>query len=117
MVVYKKAVENEFNIRITPKPEFMGFGYDIRIIDKINKTFVQGLSIIENVEGMAIPSLFTLDKLQLQELMNELWNLGIRPSNGAGDNNAFEAVKYHLEDMRRLVFDPMTEKIVVQGNK
>ena len=38
-----------------------------------------------------------------QQWMDELWHLGIRPSQ-EGAAGAYAAMKYHLEDMRRLVF-------------
>lgn len=44
----------------------------------------------------------TLD--QATELMDCLWGCGIRPSNGEGSSGQLSAVKYHLEDMRSLVF-------------
>lgn len=97
--------KNEFNIRINPKPQYMGYGYDLRLVDEKSMDYVENFTIrhVEN-NGEIVPSLFTISNEQIQQLMNELWNLGIRPTNGAGDNNAFEAVKYHLEDMRKLVF-------------
>lgn len=39
-----------------------------------------------------------------QRLMDELWQAGCRPSQSVGTAGQVEAVKYHLEDMRRLVF-------------
>ena len=55
-----------------------------------------GASIIE-------PSL-RLEFTAAQALMDELWECGIRPSEGSGSAGALAAVKYHLEDMRKLVF-------------
>ena len=91
--------------RITERPDFIGFGYDIRLLDIENHQYVSGMEITQTRESEQIPVLFTMEKEDLIGLMNELWNLGIRPSNGSGDANAFEAVKYHLEDMRRIVFN------------
>ena len=39
------------------------------------------------------------------QLMDELWNNGVRPSNGAGSNATMAAKDAHLEDLRRLVFE------------
>ena len=41
---------------------------------------------------------------QAQQLMDELWQCGIRPSEGAGSAGAMAATQKHLEDMRKLVF-------------
>ena len=39
-------------------------------------------------------------------LMNALWSAGLRPTVGRHDSQSqVEAMKYHLEDMRRLVFE------------
>ena len=38
------------------------------------------------------------------QLMDELWKAGVRPTTEA-TGGEIEAVKYHLEDMRRLVFE------------
>ena len=39
-----------------------------------------------------------------QQLMDELYHVGVRPSQAAGSAGQLDAVKYHLEDMRSLVF-------------
>lgn len=38
-------------------------------------------------------------------MMDELWQAGCRPSQGVGSVGQLESTKYHLEDMRRLVFE------------
>jgi hypothetical protein len=47
-----------------------------------------------------------------QQLMNALWECGIRPAQAAGSAGQLEAQRAHLEDLRRLVFDkaPVREK-------
>jgi len=37
-----------------------------------------------------------------QQLMDELYHVGVRPSQAAGSAGQLDAVKYHLEDMRTL---------------
>lgn len=39
-----------------------------------------------------------------QRLMDELWQAGVKPSQSIGSTGQVEAIKYHLEDMRKLVF-------------
>lgn len=48
--------------------------------------------------------LFYLNEHSAQHLMNELWKEGVRPSD-IGTAGHLESVKYHLEDMRKLVFE------------
>lgn len=49
-----------------------------------------------------------LDVKEAQRLMDELWDCGLRPSEGSGSAGALAATQRHLDDMRRLVFRPIT---------
>ena len=40
---------------------------------------------------------------EAQELMDELWSCGLRPSEGTGSAGSLRATERHLEDMRRIV--------------
>lgn len=39
-----------------------------------------------------------------QQLMDQLWECGLRPSEGSGSAGALAATQRHLDDMRALVF-------------
>jgi hypothetical protein len=39
-----------------------------------------------------------------QLLMDDLWQAGLRPSEGTGSAGAFKAVQNHLSDMRKIAF-------------
>lgn len=41
---------------------------------------------------------------EAQQLIDELWQCGLRPTEGAGSAGAMAATQKHLEDMRTLVF-------------
>jgi hypothetical protein len=56
-------------------------------------------------EGIMLPKALTLNNTEAQRLMDELWNCGLRPSEGSGSAGQLESVRYHLEDMRKLVFN------------
>lgn len=45
-----------------------------------------------------------LSQKELEYLMTELWNLGIRPHGWQRNDGELGATKFHLEDMRKLVF-------------
>lgn len=56
--------------------------------------------------GLNAPS-FTLGKSAVQELFNEMWNLGYRPSDGIREwnrNGEIAAMHEHIADFRRLAF-------------
>lgn len=40
----------------------------------------------------------------MQRLMDELWNVGLRPTEGTGSAGSLAATERHLTDMRALVF-------------
>ena len=55
--------------------------------------------------NMSLMPILTLKPPAVQKLIDELWNCGYRPSEGSGSAGQLAAVKYHLEDMRKLVFE------------
>lgn len=42
-----------------------------------------------------------------QQLMDELWNVGLRPSEGSGSAGQLAAVQNHLEDMRTIAMSQL----------
>lgn len=55
-------------------------------------------------EGAEISPSFFLDTQNAQVLMDDLWNCGLRPTEGTGSAGSLAATQRHLEDMRCLVF-------------
>jgi len=55
-----------------------------------------------------MPPTFRLRLEDCQQFMDELWRVGIRPTEGAGSVGQLGAIKAHLEDMRTLVFKSKT---------
>lgn len=66
--------------------------------------------VFEDVQGgdLIEPS-FQLSHQQSQALFNSLWQIGFRPTDGTGNSGHVEALRNHLEDMRRIVFDGATK--------
>ena len=48
---------------------------------------------------------FDLNNSDAQSLMDQLWQCGLRPTEGTGSAGAMAATQAHLADLRRLVFD------------
>lgn len=46
-----------------------------------------------------------LGREEAQFLMDQLWDCGLRPTEGSGSAGSLAATQAHLQDMRRLVFD------------
>jgi len=68
------------------------------------RAVVKVLTFEQMQDGEFVKPTFSLSDRKAQELFNELWNLGFRPVDGTGNGGHLEALKYHLEDMRKLVF-------------
>lgn len=54
--------------------------------------------------GMWHPPTMELSEGEAQGLIDALWQAGYRPNNGESSLQHIEALKHHLEDMRKLAF-------------
>lgn len=65
-----------------------------------------GLNIREATPGEIWPKFLSLpmELNAAQSLFDALWSAGLRPNKGEASAAHVEALKYHLEDMRKLVF-------------
>lgn len=55
-------------------------------------------------KGSYVKPSFKITGDEAQQLFNRLWLMGYRHKDGSGNDGHVGALKYHLEDMRRLVF-------------
>lgn len=82
-------------------------GIKLHMAEISGKTMAAAYSItfkeVEQGSARETP-LLDLREEDAQQLMDELYHAGVRPSQAAGSAGQIDAVKYHLEDMRRLVF-------------
>lgn len=86
-------------------------GIELAIFSEDKKTRVKEI-IVETIdERMPCEPSFQMANDTAQILMDDLWNAGVRPTEGSGSAGALRAVERHLEDMRRLVFKPSNEQI------
>lgn len=51
-----------------------------------------------------------LSYAEAQMLVDQLWLVGVRPSEGAGSAGAMAATERHLKDMQRIAFGALREK-------
>jgi len=84
----------------------VSFEYDIHIIrEEANELFVaRPLTWFTADRSRHISQTTTVTKPTLQQMMDELWDCGIRPSEGSGSAGALAAVQVHLSDMRKIAF-------------
>jgi hypothetical protein len=62
------------------------------------------VEFVEQREDHRVEPFMSLHLTAAQELMDELWRCGLRPSEGSGSAGSLAATERHLADMRRLVF-------------
>ncbi len=49
---------------------------------------------------------------EAQQFMDELWRVGIRPTEGAGSVGQMAATERHLEDMRKIAFHNLSNSLI-----
>lgn len=79
-------------------------GVEIRVWDRENNRHLKELIFEDSVEGMDIKPSFSINNSEAQALMDDLWQAGIRPTEGSGSAGSLRATERHLEDFRKLVF-------------
>lgn len=62
-------------------------------------------------EGMLMPPAANLPIASAQQLMDELWRCGLRPSEGTGSAGSLAATERHLKDMREIAFSQLSIKV------
>lgn len=63
------------------------------------------IRVLERKDEVNIrPPFLTIGMEEAQQLMDEMWNVGLRPTEGSGSAGSLAATQRHLEDFRRLVF-------------
>lgn len=83
---------------------------EILIVDKQTNSVCHNLEFTKHYPGDPMKPTFSLDLDRAQELMDELWNCGLRPTEGTGSAGALAATQRHLDDMRKLVFKEAATK-------
>lgn len=80
------------------------FADSIAMYMRSNKLIATKIEFEQLEPGVVREPFMHLQPEEAQELMDQLYSCGIRPSKERGSAGQLDAVKYHLEDMRKLVF-------------
>jgi hypothetical protein len=94
-----------------------GNDLDLRLLDDETREYALPLVMEKGQQGVRLPVMASLTSDMAQSLMDGLYNCGVRPSSGAGSAGQLAATEKHLEDMRRLVFEPPIMTVVNQEVK
>lgn len=73
--------------------------------DTENQLLGKSVEFEEHIAPMVSEPTLICDKRAAQELMDQLWQCGIRPTDGVDNAGALAATKDHLKDMQKIVFD------------
>lgn len=77
----------------------------VEFLVRHGRDHVGRLTFVPIVDGERMEPTFEMRREDAQELMDELWHAGFRPTEGSGSAGSLAATQRHLEDMRTLVFD------------
>jgi hypothetical protein len=67
--------------------------------------YVKRIEMFVPEEGVRVDDeSINIDKTAAQQLMDELWICGLRPSEGSGSAGSLAATERHLADMKKIVF-------------
>lgn len=82
-------------------------GINVSILKSIpNGKWLAGQRLVlEPIEDTdPTPAICNIDDGSAQKLMDDLWNMGIRPTENRGGSETVAAMQRHLEDMRTIAF-------------
>lgn len=102
---------NNFKVRAVRAP----WGRGVEFLAEENGAVGKPIIMEPHInKGISVSPTFSLSMDAAQTLMDDLWNCGLRPTEGSGSAGAFAAQGKHLEDMRKIVFDKiLDDKIII----
>jgi hypothetical protein len=93
-------------VRATRQPAGWGFGIESRVLDREQRQYVKRAElelVTPDNPNPVIPPVAVIEDRETQMLMDQLWDCGLRPSEGSGSAGALAATERHLADLRRLL--------------
>ena len=99
---------SELKVYAERQPFYVGGTIGIHVLDVIANTYARDIVFEPRTPAVYLAPLLKISENAAQELMDQLWSCGLRPSQGSGSAGSLSATQYHLEDMRKLVFENKT---------
>lgn len=85
---------------------------DFYAFDPETKAYAEQFVMESRQPGVEASPSFSLDEMSAQGLMDELWRAGLRPTEGTGSAGALAATARHLEDMRKIALDFVSQSLM-----
>jgi hypothetical protein len=91
-------------LRITADIEKFSRNVELRFMDEVTRSIASPIEMKPVEEGAYMPPAAVIPATAAQELMDELWQCGFRPSEGTGSAGSLAATERHLKDLQRVAF-------------
>ena len=62
------------------------------------------ITMVQRELGVRVEPMLRLEIQTAQQLIDELWQCGLRPTEGSGSAGSLKATENHLADMKRIAF-------------
>lgn len=85
------------------RPAWIRGGVEIRAVNNDNNTYASDFVWNPITPGCHMPVLTVIHDTYAQSLMDQLWNCGLRPTEGSGSAGALAATERHLKDLQLLL--------------
>jgi len=91
-------------IDVMARREEWSMGVSLFLRQKQGKGWASANPIVmaPHEQGERIDPMVTIDMRAAQQLMDELWQCGLRPSEGTGSAGSLAATERHLKDMQTI---------------
>lgn len=96
-------------IKILAKKGNWDYTVELLIVSKVNNSdriqyaLPQDIIFTDMEQGVELEPSIKLSQTDAQVLIDELWNCGLRPSEGSGSAGALLATQNHLRDLQKVL--------------
>lgn len=100
-------MSNPINVNpsdMTVRAQSCPWNGDIEFQIRADNAVVSDLTFSKLDVGSIVKPTGVIPRTAAQTLMDDLWNAGIRPTEGSGSAGSMRATEKHLEDMRKIAF-------------
>jgi hypothetical protein len=96
--------EEDIDIRATRRTMYPHDLVEIFLLNRANCTAAASLQFVPVERGAMLVPAIQLVMSEAQLLIDALWQVGLRPTEGTGSAGSLAATEKHLQDMRTIAF-------------